>query len=422
MIRDTTAQDRPLISRGRTLKRYLGPAAVLLAVLALSAYASRGWLSGERSVDAGRVRIATVERGTLVRDIAVDGRVTAASSPTLYAIAAGTVDLKVVAGDAVEQGQVLAEILSPELESRLTQERSTLQSLQTAADRAELDVRQGHAEARMKIDEADIDRQTAARELERLQRGYDQGAVPELDVWRARDALRKAEVEQRHAAEDAKLRAEGLGFDLRTKRQIVERQQAVVAELARQVKALTIRSPVKGQVGQVMVAERDSVAANDPVLTVVDLTAFEVEFRVPESFARDLGIGMTAEIHTAANSYRALVRSVSPQVVDGEVVGRLRFVDDAPSGLRQNQRLSARILIDRKPDTLMVARGPFLEAGGGHYAWLVKDGVAERRPLETGVASLDAVEILSGADVGDRIVISGTDAFGDAGRVRLSGL
>jgi HlyD family secretion protein len=187
------------------------------------------------------------------------------------------------------------------------------------------------------------------------------------------------------------------------------------------VDALVIRSPVDGQVGQVLATHRASIATNEPVLSVVDLTAFEVEFRVPESFARDLGIGMPARIRAADGGYDATVRSVSPQVVNGEVVGRLKFAGDVPRGLRQNQRLTARILLDEKPNALMVERGPFLEAGGGRFAWFVDDGVAERRPLETGVTSLDAVEILSGAKPGDRIVVSGTDALGDAGRVRLAG-
>jgi HlyD family secretion protein len=89
--------------------------------------------------------------------------------------------------------------------------------------------------------------------------------------------------------------------------------------------------------------------------------------------------------------------------------------------LRQNQRLTARILIDEKPDVLLVERGPSLEAGGGHSVYRVSDGVAERRPIVMGAVSLAAVEILSGAQAGDRIVISGADAFGDAERIRIAG-
>jgi HlyD family secretion protein len=422
MIRDTSAQDRPLTtSRGGNARRWLVPAAVL-SLLALSAYAARGWFAGAQSIDADRIRIATVERGTLVRDIRVDGRVTAANSPTLYAVAPGTVELQVVAGDAVSQGQVLATLASPELESRLAQEQATLDSFETEAGRAELDVRRGQAAARMQADQAEIDRQTAARELQRLQHGFDLGVVSEIDLLRGKDNLTKAEIAQSHAIADAELQAEGLGFDLRTRRQQVARQRAVVAELDRQVTALVMRSPVDGQVGQVLVAQRANVAANAPVLSVVDLTAFEVEIRVPESFARDLGIGMAAEIRSGDRSFAGKVRSVSPQVVNGEVVGRLQFADASPEGLRQNQRLSARIVLDERAGALMVERGPFLEAGGGRFAYFVRDGVAERRPLETGVASLDAVEILSGAEPGERIVVSGVAALGDAGRVRIAGL
>src|SRR6185295_13453158 len=118
-----------------------------------------------------------------------------------------------------------------------------------------------------------------------------------------------------------------------------------------------------------LVAQRASVAANAPVITVVDLGAFELEIRVPDSFARDLAGGMPAEITSAATKYNARVRSVSPEVVDGTVATRLEFVDQRPEHLRQNQRLGARILIEAKQNVLKVERGGFVDAGGGHSAY-----------------------------------------------------
>ncbi|HEY6173738.1 MAG TPA: hypothetical protein VIX73_04805, partial [Kofleriaceae bacterium] len=95
-------------------------------------------------------------------------------------------------------------------------------------------------------------------------------------------------------------------------------------------------------------------------------------------------------------------------------------VDQRPAGLRQNQRLTARILIEERPNVLKVERGPFLETGGGNSAYFVEDSIAERRPIRTGSLSLDAVEILGGAQPGDRIVVTGADAFENAQRVRIS--
>jgi HlyD family secretion protein len=159
-------------------------------------------------------------------------------------------------------------------------------------------------------------------------------------------------------------------------------------------------------------------AANAPVLGVVDLSKFEVEIKVPESFARDLGIGMPAQLTSGSGApYPGAVSAVSPEVVNGEVVARLRFSDEQPPGLRQNQRLSARIVLDTRRNVLMVERGPFLEQDGGRSAYVMDGDSAVKRPIRTGVSSLGAVEILEGLKPGDRIVVSGSDQFGDAGRV-----
>jgi HlyD family secretion protein len=195
-----------------------------------------------------------------------------------------------------------------------------------------------------------------------------------------------------------------------------------VVEDQRQVDALTLRSPFDGQVGQIQAGQRTNVAANAPVLSVVDLTEFEVEIKVPESFARDLAIGMSAQLGSGAGqTYPGEVSAVSPEVVNGEVTSRLRFTDKQPPGLRQNQRLSARITLDTRDDVLMVERGPFVDQSGGRYAYVLDGSTAIRRPIRTGASSLNAVEILEGVQPGDRIVVSGSDQFGDAERIRISG-
>jgi HlyD family secretion protein len=433
MIRDTSGQDRPLAKPAiaRPWRRWLSGGAIVVVVIVGIVYVARSWLGAERSADRARLRIATVERGTLVRDVVSDGRVVAANSPTLYAIAAGTVDFHVRAGDKVARGQSLVTIASPELQSRLIQEQATMAGLEAGVGRGELDVAHGRANAQRLIAQAEVDRQGAAREVEINNQMFAKGVIPELELRRSEDALKKAEIAVGHARIEAGLQGKELVFDLGTRKQGLDRQRAVVRELERQVAALEITSPVDGQVGQLLVAQRATVAANAPIVSVVDLGAFELEIRVPDSFARDLALGMSAEIRAGTTKFPGRVRSVSPEVVEGTVATRLEFVDrpseggaghidQRPAGLRQNQRLTARILIEERPDVIKVERGPFLETGGGTTAYFVEDGIAERRPIKTGALSLDAVEILSGAKPGDRIVVTGADSFDNAARVRLA--
>ena len=129
---------------------------------------------------------------------------------------------------------------------------------------------------------------------------------------------------------------------------------------------------------------------------------------------------MAGELEGDGRRWGGAVSGVSPEVVNGQVTARLRFGDEKPAGLRQSQRLSVRILIDRRDDVLMVDRGGFVDQEGGGHAYLVRDGVAERRPVHLGAASISKVEILEGLAAGDRIVINGTDAFNNAERVLLT--
>ena len=377
-------------------------------------------LSADASVSASRLSFATVQRGSFVRDIAADGRVVAAVRPTLYANSPGMVSLRVHAGDTVKKDQVLAIIDSPELRNRLAQEKSALDAMHVDYEQAKIEARKQRSELDKAVDNALIDEKAAARELDRNQKAFSKGAVPGQDVSRAQDALDKAKIALRHARSDRKLNRDSLVFDVKAKKLAHERQALLVKDIERQVDELNVRSPVNGQIGQIFVAPRATVAKDAKLLTVIDLSALEVEVKVPESFARDLAPGMPANISGNGKQWQGAVSAISPEVVNGEVSARVRFGDDKPEQLRQNQRLSVRIVLDKRDDVLTVARGSFVDQSGGRYAYVVHDGIATKTPIRVGASSIDKVEILEGLKAGDRIVISGTDNFNDAEKVAIS--
>ena len=424
MIRDTSAQDRRIeIAHQRVNKRWIivgaTSAAVLVALVWLVPSVAR-LISAGTSVSVASLRFGEIKRGTLVRDVSAQGKVVAAQAPTLYATAPGTITLLTHAGDKVEKDQILAEVDSPELNNKLQQEQATLASLDIDVGRAGIDAKQKELLAKKTIEQAQIDRQTAAREVERKSLAFDKGAMAEVEVLRSKDALAKAELDVTHAQADARLQNETAAFELRTKRLALERQKLLVADLARQVDLLKVRSPVAGQVGQLLVQQKANVPINTGLVTVIDLTSLEVELQVPEVFAHDLTIGMPAEIAEGAQKYKGELSAVSPEVVNNQVVARVRFAADKPAGLRQSQQLTTRILIDERPNVLMVERGSFVDTGAGRVAYLVHDGIAERKAIQVGATSLNAVEIVSGVKEGDRIVISGTDSFNGAEKVVLN--
>jgi len=422
MIRDTSATDRIVEvkpKRTRTIALVAGAVVVVGLLVMVGPRVGRMFSAGS-SVSASRLSFATVQRGLFVRDIAAEGKVVAAVSPTLYAVYGGAVTLQVHAGDSVKKGQVLAVIDSPDLTNKLAQEQSNADNSQVDYLRAEVDAKKKASELQKAYDNAVIDRKAAERDVERNTTAFSKGAMPKADVDKAEVSLEKAKITEQHAQSDLSLNTNSSTFDVRSKKLAHDRQNLLVEDLKRQVDNLQVRSPVDGQVGQLFVAERATVAKDAQLMSVIDLSALEVEMKVPESFARDLAIGMPGEITGNGATWNGKISAVSPEVVNGEVAARLRFDGKTPQQLRQSQRMSVRVLMDRRDNVLTVARGSFVDESGGRYAYVVHDGIAEKREIRVGTSSIDKVEILGGLKEGDRIVISGTDSFNGAARVVIS--
>ena len=422
-ITDTSAQDvrlAPRDPRMRQIALAAGGAVVVVAVLLAAPWVKR-WANASVSIPYDRVRIATVTRGDLVRDVSVQGRIVAAVSPTLYASESGTITLHVDAGEQVIAGQVVASVDSPDLASLLQQAEASLEQRKMELERQRIESRQQALEKRKAADLADVTLVAANREKRRADDAHQRGVIPVIDYEKAQDDLRNAELAYEHAVADAKLFDERLAFELRASEFEVGRQEMFVADLRRQVDDLSIKSPVDGIVGDLLVDQKAAVSRDMPVMAVVDLSRFEIDAQIPESYADDLTIGMQAEILIGGRSYPGRLVAISPEIVNNQVASRIRFDGEGPGNLRQNQRLTTRILLAEHPDVLYVQRGQFLDSGAGRIAYVVnEDRVALRRQIEIGARSLSAVEVVSGLEPGDTIIISNLDPFRGADTVLLT--
>ena len=396
----------------------------MLAVLVMAWLATpavKRWASATISVPLDRLRVATVVRTDLVRDVSVQGRVVAAVSPTLYASAPGTITLSVEAGAVVSENQVLANIASPELMNQLRQAESTAERLAVQLERQRIESRQQALEKRKAADLAEVALVAAQREKRRADQANDVAVISVIDFEKAQDDLRNAELAHTHAVADANLFDERLAFELRASELELDRQRLLVGDLERRVDELSIRSPVNGVVGDLLVDQKAAVSRDMPVMAVVDLTRFEIEAQVPESYADELGLGMQAEVVVGTDRYVGSLVAVSPEIVGNQVSARIRFGDRMPPNLRQNQRLTTRILIEEKPAVLALQRGQFLESGGGRVVYVMDgNGLAIRTAIEIGARSLSAVEVASGLNEGDQVVISSIEQFNGADTVLIT--
>jgi HlyD family secretion protein len=420
-MRGTESQDRvvasPDNSRRVFLRRYGATIGIGVTLLLLAVWSARAWLSSEKIIPRDRLRSAVVERGPFIRDVAATGTVVAAVSPTLFAEAAGTIIYKVRAGDTVKAGDVLGTVDSAALTNEYERERATLAGAEATLNRQTIEVRRSILKSSQDTDLAKVQITAAEREFKRAEDAWNIHVIPERDFQRARDDLETAKLNYAHAMETGGLEKDSLQLELRSQRAQRDAQALKVARLRERVDALTLKSPVAGIVATLSQPERAQVAENAPLVTVVDLSALEIEFQVAESYANEIRSGMNAEITLDGRKVIGTVAGISPDVRNAQVTGRVRFAEQ-PKGLRQNQRASVRIVLDERNDVLKVARSPYNDSDT-RFVYVVRDDDAVRVPVEFGAAAIGEIEIRNGLSVGDTVVLSDMRDYKDAPSVLI---
>lgn len=419
MIKDTSGQDTVLVpstSKRLKLPLIIGGCALLVSALV---WASLGTDSVSKSLSRSDITTAKLFVGTLTRDVATTGKIVAANAPILYSTEEGTVTLLSNPGDTVNKGDVVAKLYSPRLTNQLEQAKSLLAGMESALERAKLDARRDQLQAYQTLDIATVDLEAADRESRRGEELIQSQLIGQIDYEKGKDDLHKAKLKFKHAEQEVALTKDTLTFEIKNKALEVERQTLAVRELERQVDALNIVAPVNGIIGNWITEQKTRLSANQPILTVVDLSAYEAELAVPESYADDLGLGMEVELSFGSIKLMGKLSSISPEVRNREVTARVQFDQSDSLTLRQNQRISARVLLEHRPNVLMVKRGAFMTSGGGNVAYQIEGDLASRREVKLGSTSLSQVEVLDGGKAGDEWVISSVDPFNHAEQVRI---
>ena len=314
---------------------------------------------------------------------------------------------------------MLARLSSPELQNQYERERATLESMDAALAQQQIELKQQLLDNRQRADLAAVTMSQQLRELQRLQAAWTLHVISEHTYEAAYDTYSIARLSYEHANQNAGLERARILLELRTRQLARNAQSLLVDGLRQRLDALTVRSPVDGMVADLAQPDQSHVASSVPLVTVIDLSALAIEFQVAESFANGIKPGLPTDITLDGQTVHGVVTEVSPDVRDGWVTGRARFVGSQPVGLRQNEQAAVRIVMGEHKDVSMVERGAFLDPAT-RFVYVIHGNEATRTPVELGAASVSEIEVLRGLAAGDRVVISDTQDFNDAPELRIA--
>jgi HlyD family secretion protein len=373
-------------------------------------------------VERSTLLIDTVERGEMVREVRGNGTLVPEDLRIVSAMTAGRIE-RIVArpGTKVESGSVLLELSNPDvqLEALDAERQLKLAEAELATQRASLETQ------RLAAVSAYAAARTELREAERLvkvaERLAADGLGSGMDIDRARD--RAAEARERHDSEQRRLAVteEAMKAQIELRLSELDRLRSIARFQRDRVASMTVRAGQKGVVQSLSLQPGQWVNPGQELARVAGQDRLKAVIRVPESQARDLALGLPANVDTRNGVVKGRVSRVDPAVMDGTVAVDIALEGVMPRGARPDLSVDATIEIDRIPNALHVGR----PADGSTEALadlfrLEPDGrAAVRVSVRLGRGSADAVEIIEGLKEGDRVILSEMSQWGSAARVNL---
>mgnify|MGYP000187930468 FL=1 len=422
MIEGTNSQDEIIEATKKALPvKTMGALVIFALITYLMLPTLVQWYSSIPSVNANALTTSSVIRGELIRDVAVSGKAVAANAPQLYSTEVGKITLLSKPGEAVSQNQIVAKLISPELEALIKQQESTLEQLSISANRGLLEDKEAELDLESNMNAALSSLNVAKRERQRSEISYKKQIISEVDWMKSQDTLHDAKRFYQHAKKRVELANERLIFEKQHRQFLVQKQQLILDELKRRHQALDIKAPVSGVVGNWLVAQKNSIAANTAIMTIVDLSEYEAELSVPEFYADDIGLGLTVAMQISGVDVIGEIIAISPEIKANQVKVRAKLISKSRIQLRQNQRINARIEFEKKSNVLMVKRGAFIGSLAGKFAFKkIDDNTAKKVAITFGASSVDFVELTSGVTEGDEIITSDYQDFNTTEQINIT--
>lgn len=364
------------------------------------------------------VEAVRVQTGPFEHSIVVSGRVQAPNRIEIGSVITGRVEKVLVAeGAIVTAGQPLILLETSELKAALDQARAAESSAEARiATVRELSLPQ----ANDAVAQAEAQLHFAEDEYRRNRTLRDKGFISET---RLQDMERLRTVAQSQL-ESARTQSKAQGTRGVSAREAVLREQE--ARAARELAAsrfaqTTIRASLPGTVLVRAVEPGDIVSPGKRLLTIISSSETRLTAQIDEKNLPYLKTGQAAIASSEAfpdRKFKAVLYYISPGVdaTRGSIEARFR-VAEPPEYLRADMTVSIDIGVARKESALIVPIDALREVGNEHRVQVLRDGRAQSARVDIGVRGANRVEIVSGVNAGDLVVL--TRGIADGTRVRV---
>ena len=412
---------RPDVARKKKKRRLIIGGASLHGLILITVLVAR-LKPAAISVDRAAVWVDTVKRGPMLRQVRGLGTLVPEDIRWIAASKEGRVEKIVVRpGAKVQPDMVILELSSPDLEqtaldaeSQAKAAEAELTTLRATLQRELLNQESTTAQVHSEFQQARMEAETN----ESLKKN---GLIADLAYKTS--IIKRDELQNRDQIEVKRLEfaRDSIEPQLAAKQATVDQLAASAKLKARDVEALHVKAGMAGVLQQLPVEVGQRVIPGTNLARVADPTKLKAQIKIAETQAKDIQINQPASIDTRNGIVAGHVIRVDPAVEQGTVTVDVALDGALPKGARPDLSVDGTIELERLDNVLYVGRPAFAQDGATVGVFrLTNNGEAARTPVHFGRSSVNTIEILSGLNVGDQVILSDTSAYDSHDRIRLN--
>jgi HlyD family secretion protein len=372
------------------------------------------------TVDRAAVWIDTVTRGPLVRQVRGLGTLVPEEIRWIPATAAGRVErIRLRPGTVVDEDSVILELSNPTLDQELRD--ATLKQKGAEASLANLRVQLRNDVLQQQASAANLeaDFKKATLQVEVNQQLSAQHLVPMITLKQS--TLDADQLAARYEIAKQQLASQSESMEARLAVQQAEIDQAreIVRLKQREVDELHVRAGMAGVLQVVPVDVGQQVGPGTNLARVANPSRLKAELKVAETQAKDIVVGQSASVDTRNGVARGKVVRMDPSVQNGTVAVEVWFDEPLPRGARPDLSVDGTIELERLNDVLKVGRPALGQEQRAVGLFKLQNGGATRVSVKLGRTSVNEVEVVSGLNAGDQVILSDMSAWDNVDRIRL---
>src|SRR5258705_2603644 len=411
----------PAILRRKQLRRIAYAIAALL-VVAVASVALARMEPAAPTVDRATLLVDTVKRGPFVRQVRGLGTLVPEDTRWLPATTEGRVERIVLRpGASVRPDSIILELSNPQVEQEALNARLALQSAEAALENLRVQLQNDLLTQESQVASIEADFKQAEMDAGTNDALAKQGLISSL--LQKQSELRASTLKTRYEIEKKRFKMASDSIDARTRVQQAAVDQARAASDLQQSRLadLKVRPGFAGVLQQVPVEVGQRVGPGQNLARVADPGRLKAELKIAETQAKDVELGQLAYIDTRNGIITGRVSRKDPAAVSGTVTVDVSLTEALPRGAVPDLGVDGTIELERIASALQVGRTAFGQEQSTVALFKIVDaaGNASRVQVRVGRSSVNTLEILSGLNEGDRVVLSDMSAWDSVDRVRL---